>query len=70
METKLKRWLLIAAVIVVGLLYVIIQQNLTIAQQKHEMVKELQTLISSQHDQVALQQQLYQASQALKSCQK
>ena len=54
METKLKRWLLIAAVIVVGLLYVNIQQNLTIAQQRAELVKQLQTLIGSQQHEVKM----------------
>jgi cell division protein FtsB len=71
-ETKLKRWLLIAAVIVVGLLYVNIQQNLTIAQQRTELVKQLQTLTASQmhegkmiHD---VDEQEKKFEEALKTC--
>lgn len=67
METRLKRWLLMVGVLAAVLLYVNVEQARTIAQQRHELVKELQTLISSQHDEVALQQQLHQS---IESCQK
>jgi len=64
-KTRLGRWLLLATGLF--LLYVNIQQAATIAEQKHQLVETLKTLIASQNEQVSLHQQLLEAQ---KSCQK
>ena len=63
--------------VILGLLYVSANQNLTIAQQRHELVKQLQTLIASQNQQVkmmhamdALNQQVIEAEKTASSCKK
>ena len=74
METKLKRWLLIAVVVVLGLLYVQVNQARTIAAQRAELVKGLQTLTASQMQQVKMIHQMDDMEKKfeadLKACQK
>lgn len=45
---NLKRVLLLVSALALVLLYVTVQQNLTIADQRAELVKQLQTLTASQ----------------------